>query len=538
MADAAGALGTSARRACAAILPILAVACGGGGDAGGETIIVGMRNDFGGFNPVTNTDLYTGELINYALFTPLVQYEPDLSVRPYLAESWRFEGDTAIVFTLRGDVRWHDGEPVTARDVAFTFELAKDPAAASLLGSVFLVDVESATVMDSLTVRFDFARPHAQAIEDFWWAPLPRHLLEDVAADELRNAAFNREPVGSGPFRFAEWRSSERLVIEANPDFPEALGGPAASRRVVFRIVPEASTLLTELLTTGVHVDIPLLPDQIERIEGSSEVRLFSYPGRTVYYIGWNNERPPFDDVRLRRALALAVDRGDIIDALLRGEGAIATSTIPPWHPLYPADIEPLGPDPDAARALLEEAGWTDRDGDGVRENADGRPLRFTLLASDDPLRRNVAEVLESQFRGVGAAVELRVMEFQTMLSRHRNRDFEAVFTNWVLDNFQVAAAPYALFHTSQAEVPLSANRSGVRIAELDRLIERGAIATDAETQRRVWRDLTALIQEHQPITFMFWLNELAAARTAVQGVEMDPRGELLTLPDWTLGGG
>src|SRR5690606_102144 len=180
--------------------------------------------------------------------------DENLDVVPHLAESWELIGDTGVTFRLRRDVRWHDGQPVTARDVEFTFNLAKNEQTASLLGSAFLADVASAEVVDDYTITFHFVRPHAQALEDFWWPPLPRHLLEGVAPAELRNAPFNRQPVGSGPFRFAQWRSNEQLVIERNPDFPEGLGGPAAARRVVFRVVPEASTMLTELLTDNVHV--------------------------------------------------------------------------------------------------------------------------------------------------------------------------------------------------------------------------------------------------------------------------------------------
>src|SRR5690606_1656073 len=114
-------------------------------------------------------------------------------------------------------------------DVKFTFDLAKDTVTGSLLASAFLADVAAAQVIDSFTVRFSFVRPHAQSLEDFWWAPMPKHLLEGFAPADLRNAPFNRNPVGSGPFRFVEWRANERLVIERNPDFPEALGGPAAA---------------------------------------------------------------------------------------------------------------------------------------------------------------------------------------------------------------------------------------------------------------------------------------------------------------------
>jgi peptide/nickel transport system substrate-binding protein len=497
-----------------------------------------MRADFGGFNPITNTDQYTDEVIKYALFTPLVQYDEALNVRPYLAESWELEGDTAVVFRLRDDVRWHDGRPVTAEDVKFTFDRAKDPTTASLIGSAYLGEVESATVLDARTIRFDFVRPHAQALEDFWWAPVPKHLLEDVPPGELRTAAFNRAPVGSGPYRFVEWRPNDRLVLERNSAFPEALGGPPHLERVIFRIIPEPATMLTELITGGVHVDIPVEPDQASQIERSPELELFSFPSRTFYYIGWNNRRAPFTDARVRRAMTLAIDRKEVIDALLAGFGTPATGPIPPWSPLYPEGVEPLPYDPEAAGRLLEAAGWVDRNGDGIREDAVGRPFRFALMTSDRPLNRAVVEVVQAQLRRVGVDARVQIVEFQTLLSQHRARDFDAVFSNWVLDNFQVASAPSSLLHSRWAAVPGSANRSSFANPRADAAIERGATATDPAAARAAWRDLIEVLQEEQPLTFMFWWTELAGARRRVQGVEMDPRGELVSIAGWWLPGG
>lgn len=503
----------------------------------GGTVIVGMRTDFSGFNPITNTAVYTDEVMKYGLFTPLVQYDGDLDVVPYLAESWELEGDTAVVFRLRPDVRWHDGQPVTAEDVKFTFDLAKDPATGSLIGSAFLGEVASAEVIDEHTIRFDFVRPYAQALESFWWPPVPAHLLRGIPPAELRNAEYNRRPVGSGPYRFVEWRANDRLIIERNPDFPESLGGPPYLDRVVFRIIPEPATLMTELVTGGIQVDIPLTPEQTAQIERSPEFELFAFPGRTFYYIGWNTRRAPFTDARVRRAMTLAIDRQEIIDALLFGYGTPATGTIPPWHPLYPDDVDPLPYDPAEAAALLDAAGLADRNGDGVREDAQGRPFRFDLLTSDAPLNRSVAEVVQSQLRRVGVDARIRVLEFQTLLIQHRARDFDAVLTTWVLDNFQVASSPIALFHSRWADVPQSTNRSAYADPRADRLMDAGAAATDPDEAREIWREFTLLLQQEQPFTFMFWLDELAASSRRVRNVVMDPRGELLSMPRWWLAG-
>lgn len=513
-------------------------ACGGesGGGAGRGTVVAGLRTDLQGINPITAGDQYTVEIINYALFTPLIQYDAGLQVRPHLAEAWQLTGDTGVVFTLRRDVKWHDGQPVTAEDVQFTFDMAKDPASASLIGSAFVTNVDRAEVVDSFTIRFRFTRPHAQALEDFWWAPAPKHLLQNVSAADIRNAAFNRQPVGSGPYRFVEWHANQRIVLERNPDYPEALGGPAAATRLVLRIIPEPSTMLTELVTGSVHVDIPLLPDQAGQVKQNADLHFWSFPGKSLYYIGWNNQREPFTSANVRRALTLGINRQEIINALLYGEGALATGPIPPWHPMYAQNVQPLQFDAAEAERLLESEGWRDTNGDGIRDKG-GRPFRFTLLTSDNTLNRAVVEMVQAQLRRIGVHADIRVMEFQTLLAQHRSRDFDAVFSAWVLDNFQVAAAPNALLHSRLAGVANSTNRSSVRIPALDQLIERGSAATSDQQARVVWQEFTEVLQREQPLTFMYWLNELAASRRSLGGVTMDPRGEFVSVSAWTPGG-
>lgn len=528
------------RRIAALLVCVLWVACGGdnggGTQGGGEggTVTVGMRADFQPINSITAGDQYTVELINYALFTPLIQYDEKLGVRPYLAERWDMTAND-ITFTLRRDVKWHDGRPVTAEDVKFTFDMAKDPAAGSLIGSAYLPMVKSAEAVDSYTVKFTFVGPHAQALEDFWWAPMPRHLLQNVSGAEMRNAPFNRQPVGSGPYKFSQWQANQRLVVERNPDFPAALGGPPNLQRVVFRIIPEPSTMLTELSTGGVQVDVPLPPDQVKQVQGNNNLKLFAFPGKTVYYIGWNNTRPPFNSANVRRALGMGVNRQEIIDALLFGQGTPANSTVPPWHPLFPKEAPAATFDVNAATQLLESEGWRDSNGDGIREKA-GRPLRFTLMTSDNALNRSVVEVLQSQFKRIGADAQIRVLEFQTLLAQHKSRDFDAVFTSWVLDNFQMASAPASLFHSRLAKAEQSTNRSAVNIPELDRLIDQASAATDDNQARGTWRQMTEVLQREQPVTFVYWLNETAATRASLQNVIMDQRGELVNIAEWSAG--
>jgi peptide/nickel transport system substrate-binding protein len=521
--------------ACAS-LALLAGGCRAADDASapvgdatpGGIGIVSVTSDFQAFNPVTNTALVTLEVINYMLFTPLVQYDEDLNPQPWLAESWDL-GETGVTFRLRDDVRWHDGQPVTAEDVKFTFDLAKNPEAASLLESAYLTMIRSATVVDPRTIRFDFVEPHSQPLEAFWWAPVPRHVLEGVAPAELAQAPFNRQPVGSGPFRFVSWDAGQALTLEANPDFPEALGGRPYLDRMVFRIVQEATTRLTELLTGAVDVNYSVLPDEARQVEGQRGVELTHFAGREFLYVGLNNEQAPFDDPRVRLAVSHAMDRQGLIDAVLLGYGEPAAGMIPPWHPFNPgADAIPH--DLEAARRLLAEAGWEDSNGDGLVDRG-GQPLRFTLILSEDRTRQDLATVLQQQFRRAGMEVRLQVMEFQTMLQQHRGRDYQAVLSGWTLDTFRVD--PTSLFSCDEARKPESANRAGYCNPEADRLMMAGLRETDDGRSGEIWGEFTQTLQQDQPIAFLAWTELLAGVGPRMQGVEMDVRGKLVNAARW-----
>ncbi|HEU0299387.1 MAG TPA: ABC transporter substrate-binding protein [Longimicrobium sp.] len=534
-----------ARRLLPAIAAATLAACGGGdggggeqgkaGDAGGTpvqggTAVIAMLADFQAFNPVTNTHLTSDDVIKHMLFTPLIQYDSALQPVPWLAERWELT-DSAVTFHLRRDVTWHDGRPVTAEDVKFTFDLAKDSSTASLLGSAYMNMVREATVVDPHTVRFAFTAPHAQALDGFWWAPLPRHLLQNVPPAELSRHAFNRQPVGSGPFKFVEWRPNQSVTFEANPQFPAALGGRPNLDRVVFRVVPEATTMVTELVNgTADMIGYTLLPDQAAQIRNQSGVELRHYPSREFTFFAWNHTRPLFADARVRRAMTLAINRQQIIDGLLQGFGVPSTGMIPSWSPMY-TELQPLSFDPGQARQLLQQAGWADANGDGILDKG-GQPLRFVLtINSANRLHADIAQVVQRQLREAGADVQIQPQEFQSMLQRYKARDYDAVLANWSLDTFKVDPTP--LFSCAEARVANSANRTGYCNARGDELMQQGLRTTDGAQAKQVWARYAQLLQQDQPVTFLYWIEDMAGVGPRLRNVETDARSKIVNIRDW-----
>ncbi|HEX6910591.1 MAG TPA: ABC transporter substrate-binding protein, partial [Longimicrobium sp.] len=350
----------------------------------GGTIVLGAIGAIPDINPLTSTDHTANQVQQFVLFMPLVTYDDKFEPVPYLARSWEVNADTsALTFHLRNDVSWHDGKKTTAHDVKFSYDLARNPETA-FANSAFWTHYGEATVVDSFTIRIAM-RPHADFM-DPWrsFSPVPRHVLEGTAPAQIRNHPFGtRSPVGNGPFRFVEHLPGQRWVFEANPDFPRELGGRPYADRLVYRVIPEPTTLMTELLNGNIDYYIATTADQADQIERHPNARIVSFPDRQFLMLGWNERREMFKDARVRRALTMGIDRQAIVQAVRRGYGQLGNTTIPPifWNHDPQAGAE-LRYDTAAARRLLAQAGWQDRDRDGTLEDAQGRPFRFEVITN------------------------------------------------------------------------------------------------------------------------------------------------------------
>jgi peptide/nickel transport system substrate-binding protein len=302
---------------------------------GGTAVVAGFV-DLGALNPFAAVESTTQEFNRHALFLPLLRMGEDMSPQPALAERWESDGDSIVTFHLREDVLWHDGTPTTAEDVAFTFRAVKDSATAYPDRDRFAGwhDVE---VVDAHTVRFR-VRPSPDRLLGWTLLPIaPAHRLGDVPAGGLARAAFNDDPVGNGPFRFVSRRPNDRVVFEANPAFPEALGGRPNVDRLVYRVIPESTARVAELVSGGVDLVLGYpLDDLAELTAGMSAIET---EARQVAFIGWNARRAPLGDARVRRALTLAIDRREIVAARREGHGSVAASIVPPAFWAWDAEL-------------------------------------------------------------------------------------------------------------------------------------------------------------------------------------------------------
>ena len=505
---------------------------GDGTPVQGGTLAVGLPGDFDNMNSLVSIDRYSQEVNREMLFLPLVRYTKTLDYEPALASSWKVLGDTGAVFYLRNDVLWHDGQKTTAADVVFTFDRVKDPATA-YPSSEFFAHWRTAKQIDSLTVQFTWD-PHAEPLAGLpFLGILPRHLLESVPPAALRDAPFNKNPVGNGPFKFVEYRAGDRWVFQANDAYPKDLGGRPYIDRVVFRVIPDVTAQTTELQTGNIDVVLNAKSTQLKSLAGDPNVKVVVRPSRQYALIGWNGKRKPFDQPAVRRALSMAVDRQAILTNLRAGYGTLAVGPIGPYHWAYDTSLQPLPFNPDSAKALLAAAGIADKNNDGVAELPDGKPFNVDLLIqAGSVINKDMAEMITSNLAAVGVKVNIKPTEAATMFGTISDaaRNFDAVIVAWESD-FRVNLRDN--FHSAVINGPYQmASYSNKRV---DTLIDSVAKVTDREKAKPLYSEIQKIIREDQPWTFLYYYPDIYLMSPRVHGVEMDIRSAFMTIGKWWL---
>lgn len=500
---------------------------------GGTVVVAGGGDLTLGLVSLTTADQTTQETELHLVHTTLLRLDGDLRHQPYLAESWEEDPDgTGVTFHLRDDLRWHDGEAVTAADVAFTFDRAMDPETEFANDSWFsAMSRAGIEVLDEHTIHFAYT-PHSEPLDPFaHLAIMPEHLLAEVRGEELRTHPFATEcPVGSGPFLFESASLGDQWVLRANPGFPEALGGRPFLDRYVYRVITSSATRAGELAAGGVDVALSLTPADAPAVEANSRLQVGVTPSRTYAFVGWNTQSPQLADARVRTALAMATDRRSLVETL-RGEYAVlAESGIPEFHWAYDASLEGPVFDLDGARALLDEAGWVDQDGDGVREKG-GISLRIEAVTNANTEREGIGRVLADQLAEVGVDFDFQVLEMGTLQANvltPGQRDFGALILGFSPD-FNIDETTF--FHSRSTSHPYG--WSVLDDPEIDRLLDTLPTIRDRNESRPLWVEYQRRIVEEQPFMYLYFSKRLNGIDAALLGLEMDLRGDLMTASAW-----
>lgn len=489
----------------------------------GDTYVEASLGDPSRLNPLLASDSASGSVNGY-LFNGLVKYDRDLKLVGELAEFWdvRQKG-LEIVFHLRKNVLWHDGVPFTAEDVVFTYQRLIDPKVMTPYGSDFAL-VKSVTAVDPHTVQVIYKEPFAPALESWGIGMIPKHVFEK--GDFNTNPA-NRAPVGTGPFVFKELKTDEKAVLVANPNYFE--GRPNIDR-VVIRVIPDSSVQFLELRSQTID-SMGLTPDQYIAYDSFFQNhQKFRYPAFSHTFFGFNLQRDMFKDLRVRQALAMALDKREIIDGVLLGYGRSATGPFPPSSWAFDPTVPELPFDPIRAKALLGEVGWRDTDGDGILDK-DGKPFSFTVITNQgNKIREQTAIILQAHLARIGIKVDVRVLEWSSFIHDFVDKgNFDAIILGW---NLGRDPDQYLIWHSSQKGEGRY-NFIGYQNPSADKLWEEGRQTFDQAKRQAIYRKLHRMIAGDLPYIFLYYPDALPTVHKRFQSVIVAPAGIGWNFREW-----
>ncbi|PLX81299.1 MAG: peptide-binding protein [Desulfuromonas sp.] len=492
----------------------------------GDTILQGAIGDASNLLPVLAADSASSD-INGLVYNGLVRYDKNLEVEGDLAESWEISPDNlTFTFHLRRGISWHDGQPFTSADALFTYQLYIDPKTPTAYAERYR-QVARAEAPDPYTFVVHYDQPLAPALIS-WSIPIhPKHLLEGV---DVTKSPLSRSPIGTGPYRFVEWKAGEKIVLESNKDYYE---GEPFIRRVVYRIIPDQATMFLELQSGGID-HMGLNPIQFSTQTATPNFRRnfnkFRYPAFAYTYLGYNQRRPMFQDKRVRQALTHAINKQELVDGVLLGLGQEANGPYKPGTWPFNETVKRYPHDPQKAKKLLADAGWEDHDGDGILDK-DGKPLAFTIVTNQGNEQRiKCGEILQQRFREIGVVVKLRVIEWASFLKEFINPgDFDATILGWTVPSDPDS---YNVWHSSKTGVG-QLNFINFKNPEVDELLEKGRRTLDQAKRKQYYDRFQEILAEEQPYTFLYVPDSLPVVAKRFHGIEEAPSGIMHNFIKW-----
>lgn len=524
--------------ALTASLALFTVACSGDkASEGNGTVVVAVGGDPTILlPPLTNTS--QGRLVADQVFERLAELPtaPGGPFQPRLADSWEWSADSlSIAFHLNPKARWHDGKPVTARDVAFTWRLSSDSTSGSPIVSD-IKDIDSVTVRDSLTPVFWFHRrtPTQLFTATYQLFIVPEHLLKDVKAADLRTTPFGHQPVGSGRFRFASWVPNQKVELVA--DTANYRGRPGIDRLVVL-IAPDYNGAMNKVLTGEADFYETMRPESFGEIAKHADLKSVGYANTQYGFVLFNQRarkgsapHPVFGNRAVRVAFTQALDRGAMVKNVLDSLGAVGSGPAPSSMPFHDAGVQQIAYSPEAANKALDSLGYA-KGADGMRAKG-GKPLAFSLLVPNSSQNRvKFAVLIQEALRQVGVKVDVEQVDFPTFQARLRAHDFDAAINALATD--PVPSAALQSWGTAAANG--GSNYGGYQNPAFDALIDSGTAATDAAKAKDYLHRAYQTIVSDAPAVWLYEPRLVAAAHKRLQPATLRSDAWWANLADWKI---
>jgi peptide/nickel transport system substrate-binding protein len=479
-------------------------------------LVVGIESNPLHLDPRYSTDANAVRIGNL-IYNSLLRADENSRLQPELAESWGMVDDRTYVFDLRREVKFHDGKPLTAADVKYTYKSILAASSRSPKRGL-LKGLEAIDELGPYRVRFRLSAPHAPFPDQFTFGIVPTPSNENPLAGA-------KPPAGTGPFVLESIDSGEMVRLKANRSYWE--GAPQISG-LVFKVVPDAMVRVLEFKKGSIDLlQNDIEPDVLPWLKKNTTAAIDSRQGTTFQYIGINMTHPILKHRKVRQALACATDRDGMIRHLLKDLATPATGLLSPFNWAYEPAVERWPYDPQKAKRLLDEAGYPDPDGDG--------PLfrfRLSFKTTNIDLRRRIAEALKEQLQKVGVELEIRSYEWGTFYSDIKKGNFHLYSLAWV--GINDPDIYYQIFHSASVP-PNGDNRGRYSNPQVDRLLELGRGTSDGAARKAVYARVQRLLAEDLPYIPLWWWKNVVVQPPALRGFVPYPDGDLISLKNVAL---
>ncbi len=489
--------------------------------AEGGDLVIATGSDAEAMDPHGSNDVPSSN-VQHNIFETLLTQSEEMELEPLLATDWEAVEEDVWEFTLREDVTFHDGSEFNAEVVKANMERVLDPDVASPRQFLFEM-VEEVVVVDDYTVQFH---------TEFPFSPLPSHLAhtggsmisaEAIEADyeamedgEQPGDYINKNPIGTGIFEFENWDSGNEVNLVKNENY---WGEEANVDTVTFKVVPEDLTRVGELETGDVHITYPVSPSDRSRVENSDGASVYEQASLSTSYIGFNNDKEPFDDPTVRQALSMAIDKDAIINSVVEGAADPAIGPIGEQVFGFSQDVDSIDYDPERAQELLAEAGYEDG-------------FETTIWTNDSRERQDIAEIVQAQLAEIDVDVSIEVLEWGAYLDNTAEGQHDMFILGWVTVTGDADYGMYPLFHSSQHGA--AGNRTFTDSQELDDLLVEAREESDEEVRADLYEQAMEILVDDAPMLYLYHQTYLVGLRDEVQGFWKHPNG-LYQLHDVTL---
>lgn len=520
-------------------------------------VVITIQSEPETLNPVyafgINEGVITDHLFLYLIDLKWNEKIGNAEAYPMLAEKWQWNSDsTSIEIFLRKDSKWSDGKTISAYDVVYSFDIYSDPQVQSRFYGMFKnfyhfddgrVDLgKSFAVIDSFHLIINFLPEKVISLFDLAFPIIPKHIYEKLNRTEIQTSEINFNPVSSGPYKLKKWERNQYVILEANKDC--FLYDKEMVNQIVFKVVSDYSSIVTQLKKGEVDLSEDIKPSDAKQLSNNPNLSVTSVKGRQYDYIGWSNidgklfseknkivPHKLFGDKKVRQALTFAINRKEIVDQNLLGYGSLCNSPISEiFVNEFDSTLKGFDYNPEKAKTLLKEAGWTDNNQNGILEKGNIE-FSFTLnIPSGNPLRDYVATVVKNNLKQIGVEVKIEKLEFGVLMDGVLNRKLDAWILAWFIP-MPIDLKTYWFSDLTQTQL----NFSGYQSNEADRILLELEKKNTKEQYNNLMKKFQHVISEEQPVTFLYWFDNIVCYNNRIKNITINPFGPVQRIWEWRL---